>query len=142
MDIDNRINEAYELTSKYREFNRTANINNCENELDELIEQFLSSSLEQFKEVGKTLSNWREEIINSFIIIEDSLTIPKKKNKLPEPRRLSNGPIEGINSIIEQVKVNGKGYTNFQRFRKRIIYVINKDLVLKGNPNKLSRNIK
>lgn len=142
LDIDNRINEAYELTSKYREFNRTANINNCENELDELIEQFLSSSLEQFKEVGKTLSNWREEIINSFITIEDSLTIPKKKNKLPEPRRLSNGPIEGINSIIEQVKVNGKGYTNFQRFRKRIIYVINKELVLKGNPNKLSRNIK
>lgn len=79
MDIDNRINETYELTSKYREFNRTANINNYENELDELIEQFLSSSLEQFKEVGKTLSNWREEIINSFVTIEDSLTIPKKK---------------------------------------------------------------
>lgn len=49
------------------------------------------------------------------------------------PSRLSNGPIEGINSIIEQVKTNGKGYTAFKRFRLRIIYVINKTLVFKGN---------
>ena len=142
LDIDDRINEAYELTSKYREFNNTANITNCEEKLDELIDLFLSSSLEQFNDVGRTLQNWRDEIINSFITIEECLTIPKKKCKIPIPRRLSNGPIEGINSIIEQVKINGKGYTNFKRFRLRIIYVINKDLVFKGNPNKLLRNIK
>lgn len=142
LDIDERINEAYELTSKYREFNRTANINNCEAELDELINLFLSSSLEQFKEVGRTLSNWREEIINSFITIEDSLTTPKKVDELPVPRRISNGPIEGVNSIIEQVKINGKGYTNFLRFKKRIIYVINKELVFKGSSNKLTKHTK
>lgn len=142
LDIDDRINEAYELTSKYREFNKTANITNCEEQLDELIELFLSSSLEQFNDVGRTLQNWRDEIINSFITIDDCLTIPKKKDEIPMPRRISNGPIEGINSIIEQVKINGKGYTNFKRFRLRIIYVINKDLVFKGNPNKLARTIK
>lgn len=54
LDIDIKLNEAYELTSKYREFNRTANINNCKEELDELIDLFLSSSLEQFKEVNNT----------------------------------------------------------------------------------------
>lgn len=142
LDIDDRINEAYELTSKYREFNKTANITNCEEQLDELIELFLSSSLEQFNDVGRTLQNWKDEIINSFITIDECLTIPKKKDEIPTPRRLSNGPIEGINSIIEQVKINGKGYTNFKRFRLRIIYVINKDLIFKGNPNKLARTIK
>lgn len=79
LDIDDRINEAYKLTSKYREFNKTANIDNCEEQLDELIELFLSSSLEQFKDVGRMLQNWRDEIINSFITIDDYLTIPKKK---------------------------------------------------------------
>ena len=136
LDIDIKLNEAYELTSKYREFNRTANINNCKEELDELIDLFLSSSLEQFKEVGNTLFTWKNEIINSFITINDSLTIPKNKYDQPKERRLSNGLIEGLNSIIEQIKINGKGYTNYERFKKRIIYVINKELVIKGNPKK------
>lgn len=85
LDIDIKLNEAYELTSKYREFNRTANINNCKEELDELIDLFLSSSLEQFKEVGNTLFTWKNEIINSFITISDSLTIPK--NKYDQPKK-------------------------------------------------------
>ena len=86
LDIDDRINEAYELTSKYREFNKTANITNCEEQLDELIELFLSSSLEQFNDVGRTLQNWRDEIINSFITIDECLTIPKKKDEIPIQR--------------------------------------------------------
>lgn len=56
------------------------------------------------------------------------------KNKKPFMllyRRLSNGPIEGINSIIEKINVNGNGYTNFYRFRNRIIYSINKNVPLK-----------
>ncbi len=100
LDIDDKINEAYTLTSKYREFNRTATIDSCEQELDELIDIYLSSSLSQFNDIGRTLFNWKDEIINSFITIEDSLTIPKKKDEDIVPRKLSNGPIEGINSII------------------------------------------
>lgn len=64
------------------------------------------------------------------------MAIPKNKCNQPKERRLSNGLIEGLNSIIEQIKINGKGYTNYERFKKRIIYVINKELVIKGNPKK------
>ena len=46
-------------------------------------------------------------------------------------RRLSNGPIEGINSIIEKINVNGNGYTNFFRFRNRVIFSINKNVPIK-----------
>ena len=98
LDIDDKINEAHKLTSKYREFNRTATIDSCEQEFDELIDIYLSSSLSQFNDIGRTLCNWKDEIINSFITIEDSLTIPKKKDEDIVPRRLSNGPIEGINN--------------------------------------------
>ena len=47
-------------------------------------------------------------------------------------RRLSNGPIEGINSILEKININGNGYTNFFRFRNRAIYCVNKDVPLKN----------
>ena len=132
LSIDEKLKEAYSLTAKYREFNRTANITNCYEEMEEIITMFTSSSIDQFKEIGNMIINWKNEILNSFITIEDCLTIPKRKNDEPVPRRLSNGPIEGINSIIEQIKINGKGYTNFNRFKRRVIYVINKDLTIKN----------
>ncbi len=105
LNIDSRIEEAYRLTSKYREFNRTSNSVNCIIEIEELINNFLNSSLESFNTIGRMLLNWKDEIINSFTIID-----PNGNN-----RRLSNGPIEGINGIIEQIKINGKGYTNYDR---------------------------
>lgn len=99
LNIDSRIEEAYRLTSKYREFNRTSNSVNCIIEIEELINNFLSSSLESFNTIGRMLLNWKYEIINSFTIIDSN----------DNNRRLSNGPIEGINGIIEQIKINGKG---------------------------------
>ena len=42
-----------------------------------------------------------------------------------------NCPIEGINSIIEKIRVNGNGFTNFYRFRNRVIYSVNKNVPLK-----------
>ena len=128
--IDERLEEAYRLTAKYREFNRTANINNCAEEIETIIDLYTSSKLEQFNDLGNMIINWKDEILNSFTVIKDCFTIPKKKDEIPVPRRLSNGPIEGINSIIEQIKINGKGYTNFDRFKRRVIYSINKELIL------------
>ena len=130
LNIDSRIEEAYRLTSKYREFNRTSNSVNCIIEIEELINNFLNSSLESFNTIGRMLLNWKDEIINSFTIIDSN----------GNNRRLSNGPIEGINGIIEQIKINGKGYTNYDRLKRRIIYTINKDTELKKIPNKLLRN--
>lgn len=139
LSINEKLTLAYKLTSKYREFNRTANYKNCSEELEEIIDLFTTSDLEDFEKVGRTLINWKEEIINSFITIDECLTIPKKKAEIPVPRRLSNGPIEGINSLIEQIKINGKGYKTFGRFRFRVIYAINKELTINGKRIKLNR---
>lgn len=137
LNIDDSIRTAYELTTKYREFNRTANIDSCTEEFDELIELFYDSNLEPFIDAAKTLSTWREYILNSFITINDVLD---NNNK---PRRLSNGPIEGINSIIEKINVNGNGYSNYWRFRNRCIYVVNKDVPILNTPKKIkNRKIK
>ena len=130
LDIDDELKLAYELSEEYREFNRAANENNCEEQLNDLIEKFFNSKLEPFIEVAKTLSTWKEYILNSFITIKDCLDDNGKA------RRLSNGPIEGINSMIEKINVNGNGYTNFERFKNRCIYVINKDYIIRGTPKK------
>ena len=130
LDIDEELRLAYELSEEYREFNRVANETNCEEQLNDLIEKFFNSKLEPFIEVAKTLSTWKEYILNSFITIKDCLDDNGK------PRRLSNGPIEGINSIIEKINSNGNGYSNFDRFKNRCIYVINKEYTILGTPKK------
>ena len=76
-------------------------------------------------DVATTLSTWKPYINKSFICIEDALTKSKNKNEKPIARRLSNGQMEGINSTLEKVNMNGNGYTNFYRFRNRCIYIKN-----------------
>ena len=132
LDIDDKIKIAYRLISKYREFNKTARFENCASELYEIIEEFYDSNLPQFIELAKMLYNWKDEIINSFITIDNCYTTPIKKDELPQLRRLSNGCMEGINSRIAQLITNAKGYSNFDRFKNRVIYVINKDNVFKN----------
>jgi len=130
-DIDESLKLAYSLTTMYREFNKCANESNCRDELENIIDSFFDSKLTPFIEVAKTLSTWKECIINSFTLIPDAL------DKYGYPRRLSNGPIEGINSIIEKINVNGNGYTNFWRFRNRCIYVVNKTSYILNTPKKV-----
>ena len=51
-------------------------------------------------------------------------------------KRLSNGPIEGANSRIKTILKSANGYTNFNRLRNRIMYSLNKDIPIKGNPKR------
>lgn len=127
LDIDPKIKEAYYLTSRYREFNKTANINNCAMELEILLDNFYDTEIKEFNEVAKTISHWKEYILNSFITVESEDSEDKKIM-----RRLSNGPAEGINAKLEIINTNGFGYTNFERFRKRCIYSINKNVAIKN----------
>lgn len=136
LDIDDELKLAYELSEEYREFNKTANEENCKEQLEDLIIKFFNSKLEPFIEVAKTLSTWKEYILNSFITIKDCFDEDGK------PRRLSNGPIEGINSMIEKININDNGYSNFDRFKNRCIYVINKEYIIRGRPKKSKQHNK
>ena len=62
--------------------------------------------------IAATLENWKQEIIYSFCTYDG--------------RKLSNGPIEGRNKIIKIILRLANGYTNFKRFRNRVLYVLNK----------------
>ena len=61
--------------------------------------------------ITKENFEFKEYIINSFIKYKD--------------RRLSNGPIEGINKRVKELKAIMSGYRNTKRFYKRIILIQN-----------------
>ena len=117
LSINSDLKYAYELKEKYREFNLTASYNNCDTELDNLIDEFRNSHLEEFRTFGKLLKRWKPNIKNSFIRIDN--------------KRLSNGPMEGINSRIKTILKSANGIKQFYRLRNRIIYSINKDIPIK-----------
>lgn len=136
LSIDPDLNYAYNLKLEYQEFNFTANYENCDEELNKLINDFRSSHLEEFQEFGKLLYHWRVEIKNSFIRVNIK-TKDKKGNYITVKKRLSNGPMEGCNSRIKCLIKNANGYKNFGRFRKRVFFSINKNTPIKSkNKNK------
>lgn len=123
LQINPEIKEAYNLTQMYLEFNYKTPYKEAKSSIDEIIKCFLNSKIKVFRDFGWTISTWKEYILNSFITIYDH---NKKKY-----RRLSDGPIEGLNNSIEKIHKNGNGYTSFKRFYKVIYYKINKSLYYK-----------
>lgn len=118
LSIDDELNTAYRLKERYREFNLTADYETCNDELNDLIYEFRNSGLESFRSFGKTLENWKDEIKNSLVRING--------------RRLSNGPIESTNSKIKTIIKTSNGIKDFDRFRNRVLYSINKDLPIQN----------
>ena len=131
LSIDNDLSYAYYLKQKYQEFNLTAKYETCDEELNELIDLFRSSHLEEFQVFGRLLNHWKIEIKNSFITV-DTLIKDKQGNYIEIKKRLSNGPMEGCNSRIKCIIKNANGYRNFERFRKRVFFSINKNTPIKN----------
>ena len=114
LEIDHELKEAYELYHAYIRFNNTDynDTDKAVEDLNELINDYRLSDIKEFISLADTLNNWKTEIAGSFI---------KYRN-----RRISNGPIEGRNSLIKKILKIANGYTNFKRFRNRAMYCLNK----------------
>lgn len=136
LSIDTDLDYAYHLKEEYQEFNLTAKYDTCDEELDKFINSFRSSHLVEFKEFGKLLYHWRTEIKNSFITIDVPVYDKKTNKTIFVKKRLSNGPMEGCNSRIKCIIKNANGYRNFDRFRKRVFFSINKNTPIKSKNNK------
>ena len=115
LKIDPELEASYYLVQKYVFFNDrnyAGDLRSVRNDLEELIVEYKLSGINGFPELAATLDYWKEEIVSSFSIISG--------------QRVSNGPIEGRNSLIKKVLHLANGYCNFCRFRNRIIYSLNK----------------
>ncbi len=74
---------------------------------------------------------WKNEIINSFIIVYTS----RKDGKLIEVK-INNGITENKNRTLKRLKNNSNGYKNWDRFRNRSLYVLNENDTYHLNPIK------
>ena len=111
LKIDDELKYAYDLKERYLSFNKLKNKEFAAEQLNEIINEYKLSGINEFIEVASTLKHWKEEIINSFSFYND--------------RKITNGPIESKNGTIRKILSNGNGYTNFQRERNRIFYCFN-----------------
>ena len=79
---------------------------------------------------GKTLRNWHKEIVNSFIVFKHSYTVDKETGQVVvSAQKMNTGVLENRNSILKAIKKNSNGYTNWERFRNRCLYILRKNAV-------------
>ena len=107
--------QAYDLKEEYRCFNHECSFEQAREKLPLITKKFKNSGISQFDEFTNILSNWQAEILNSF--------------KRPYgDRKLSNSFTENINGRIGTYLTVSNGVSNFQRFRKRVIYALSPDV--------------
>jgi transposase len=116
MYFRDRLNGLYDLKDREKE----------EEYIDELIQELANSTLDEMKQFSRTMRYWRNEILNSLVVITQTYKVSKDGCVEVQDRRMNNGAIEGKNKIIKMIKNNGNGWKNFPRFRARAMYVINK----------------
>ena len=112
LKIDPEIELVHNLKEMYHHFNKEASYEEAPSGFYKIINEFKKSGIPELLPVAKMLSHWSTEILNSFYRFNG--------------RRISNGPVESLNSRIRLILKNANGYCNFERERNRIFYCINK----------------
>lgn len=117
LSIHPELEAAYYHKESYAYFNKTSDSKNAAYRLDQFITELSASGISEFQPVKRSLRKWRKEIVNSF----------NRHNG----KRISNGPVESVNSRLKLIKRNGNGYKDFERFRKRALYSLNNNSTIK-----------
>lgn len=112
LDLSPVLEEAYVLKERYRSFNRNMSYEEAKENYDTLLKDFEDADIPEYKEFINILKNWKTEILNSF-------------RRPYEDHKLSNAFCENINGKIRTYIAISRGITNFQRFRKRVLFALN-----------------
>lgn len=95
---------GYNLKEEFLDIIHYYNQMNVEEQITKWISKCIDKNIPEFVEAAKTISRWKEYILNE---------------------RYSNGYKEGINNKIKVIKRVAFGYKSFEMFRGRILYVFN-----------------
>lgn len=118
-NTDKDMTELIDLKDALYDFYSKSTYEEAKTKINELIIRFRTSKVPELVTFSKTLTLWKPEIINSFIIIPG---INKKMN---------NALIENRNKTIKLLKHSSNGYTCWSRFRNRVLYTLNSDEEIK-----------
>ena len=114
--IDDELEEAFYLRNDVTYFYDHCTYDTAKKQLEKIIIDFRSSTVAEVSPFANTLTNWKKEIINSFIIVDDNVN-----------RKMNTAIVENRNKSIKLIKHASNGYLNWERFRNRILYTLNED---------------
>lgn len=121
---------AWDIKDSFVDLYETNTTDTIEQALNEFIQTLMQCSVPEIHEFGKTVKNWRKEIINSFIIVKQTYQVDKDTGHVTvSNHRLNNGLMENRNGILKCIKKNANGYSNWERFRNRCLYVMREDAI-------------
>lgn len=107
LKTSSKLKDAYMLKEKFYEFIDSSDIESAKQNLKAWYLFVHTCNVPEFDNCVKAISNWEKYILNSF-------TCP-----------YTNGYIEGVNNKIKVLKRNAYGVKNFNRFRNRILHILN-----------------
>lgn len=127
-DVHPDLKASWILKDAVVDFYDHASYENAGTRLNKIIQSFLSSNIEEMAQFGYTMMKWKNEIINSFLIVGQSYKVDHDTGEvIINNKKMNNGIIENRNKIIKCIKHNSNGYTNWVRFRNRLLYVLDPD---------------
>ena len=116
--ISDELDRWYQLKELFLNIIKHGTYEDAKEQLLAWIDLCKESNIPEFIEVSKTINNWLEYIVNSFI-----------------DKRYSNGYAEGLNNKIKVIKINAYGYKNFKFLRLRLLYILDGTISGRGKKN-------
>ena len=116
---------AWRLKDDVVDFYNENTIDTAEAALNELIQKFYRSGIPEMIKFGRTLRNWKQEIINSFTVVGVRHKVDKETGQVVISEvKLNTNISETKNSIIKTLKKSANGYACWPRFRNRCLYIL------------------
>ena len=116
---------AWRLKDDVVDFYDENTLDTAEEALNELIQKFYRSGIPEMIQFGKTLRNWKQEIINSFTVVGVRHKVDKETGQVViSELKLNTNISETKNSIIKTLKKSANGYACWHRFRNRCLYIL------------------
>lgn len=123
-----------ELTNSFEDlFARYSTSKAAAKPLNRLIARMRESGIEEMMNCAATLVKYRQGILNSYTTTEVYWMVSHHDGRVHrKEKKLTSSLIENRNRIIQIIKNNANGYTNWSRFRNRVLWVLVDNIPLCG----------
>ena len=107
LDLNEDLRKAYALKEEFLRIQYNVKYEDAKTELKTWIKKCHESGIEEMCDAANTISNWLDEVVNSFA-----------------DERYSNGFTEANNNTIDKIVDRAYGYKNFKFFRLRALVIL------------------
>lgn len=134
--LDDKFSKIRMLKEMYISFNSNTDVSaeQLSIDIENIIDTYKKCNIDMFNDFAYLLDKHKKEILNSFNKFRVN---PSGDKSLEVYKRLSNGPMEGFNRKPKDLKRSGRGFTNFDFVRNRILWSIRNDASFLGSPKPL-----